>query len=56
LLRGREVVQILRDNGYRVTLSPRAEDLVVYRNEAGEIVHTGIVSGVLDDGTVLVES
>lgn len=56
LLQGRYVEWILRDNGYTRTSSPGPEDLVVYRDEQGAIVHTGVVRGVLDDGTIMIES
>jgi len=56
LVYGREVEQILRDNGYYVVTEPRADDVVVYRDGRGEIAHTGLVCGVLHDGTVIVES
>lgn len=56
LLQGRYVEWILKDNGYAQTQSPGPEDLVVYRDEHGSIVHTGIVRGVLDDGTIMIES
>jgi hypothetical protein len=56
LLNGPQVERILKENGYTVTDMPQPEDLVVYRNNQGQIVHTGVVRGVLDDGTVMVES
>ncbi len=56
LLQGRYVEWILKDNGYTRTQSPDPEDLVVYRDEHGAIVHTGVVRGVLGDGTIMVES
>lgn len=56
LLQGRYVEWILKDNGYALTQSPDPEDLVVYRDEHGSIVHTGVVRGVLDDGTIMIES
>ncbi|MHB8863312.1 MAG: hypothetical protein ACYC6N_12960 [Pirellulaceae bacterium] len=56
LLRGREVAALLADNGYQVVDRPEINDLVIYRRTSGEILHTGLVRGILDDGTVLVES
>jgi hypothetical protein len=56
LLQGRYVEWILKDNGYVRTAKPGPEDLVVYRDEHGAIVHTGVVRGVLDDGTIMIES
>ena len=55
LLDGNGVQTILDDNGYEPCSEPQTGDLVVYWS--GEfIAHTGVVSGVLADGTVLVES
>ena len=56
LLTGTEVEQILQDNGYAVADNPQADDVVIYRDDAGQIMHTGLVRGILDDGTVMVES
>jgi len=56
LLRGRGVEQILADNGYSVTDSPQPGDLVIYRDAQQSINHTALVRGVLDEGTVMVES
>lgn len=56
LMRGREVAKLLADNGYQVVDHPTVNDVVVYRGGKGTILHTGLVRGVLDDGTVLVES
>jgi hypothetical protein len=53
---GRDVETILRDNGYRPVAAPRGRDVVVYRDESGTITHTGLVLGVRDDGSALVES
>lgn len=47
---------ILKDNGYLEVDAPESGDLVVYRNEQGEILHTALVRGQLDDGQVIVES
>lgn len=56
LLRGNEVEQILHDNSYQTVPNPQSGDLIIYRNESGEILHTGVVRGVLDEGTVMIES
>jgi hypothetical protein len=56
LLQGRDIEWILSDNGYTPTRSPDPEDVVVYRDRDGVIVHTGVVRGVLDDGTIMIES
>jgi hypothetical protein len=55
-IRGRDVAVILEDNDYRVVERPGTQDLVVYRDDAGDIIHTAVVLSVLADGTVLVES
>jgi hypothetical protein len=55
-LRGSAVELILRDNDYQMTCEPSAHDIVIYRSNRGEILHTGLVRTVLDDGVVLVES
>lgn len=51
-----EVECILEDNGYQPVTSPSKGDLIVYRNEAGIVTHTGIVVEVVRDDLVLVES
>jgi hypothetical protein len=56
LLRGEDVARLLDDNGYQVVDRPQTNDLVIYRNDGGDIRHTGLVRGILDDGTVLIES
>ena len=56
LLFGTEVEQILHDNGYRVAEWPEADDIIIYRNAHGTIVHSGIVRSVFTDGTVMIES
>jgi hypothetical protein len=56
LMRGSAVERILADNGYHVVPRPRSGDLIVYRDDQDLIVHTGLVRGILDDGTVIVES
>ena len=49
------VEQILEDNGYQVCKAPHAGDLIIYRNAAGEILHTGQVK-VAVLGGILIES
>lgn len=56
LLFGTEVEQILRDNGYWVVERPHANDVIIYRNRHGTIMHSGIVRAVFADGTVMIES
>jgi hypothetical protein len=54
-VRGAAVESILADNGYRVTTSPQEGDVVVFRNQTGEVTHTGLVRGHAN-GTVQIES
>jgi len=56
LLKGNDVDRILCDNRYFVVSIPRPSDIVIYRNEAGAILHTALVQAVLSDGTVITES
>lgn len=53
---GADVATILEDNGYSAVTAPRPDDLIVYRNPSGAIIHTGLVKAVGTDGFVLVES
>jgi hypothetical protein len=55
-IRGADVEQILKDNGYRAVHDPSVGDLAVYRNSAGTIVHSGIVVGFTSKNVPLVES
>ena len=50
------VAALLQDNGYVNVPSPQPDDVIVYRNEAGEILHTGRVRRVHEDGRVWIES
>jgi len=51
-----DVETILQDNGYQPVESPGKGDLIVYRNEAGVVTHTGIVLEVVHEDLVLIES
>jgi len=53
---GEQVEKILEDNGYHPQPLPRADDLAIYRDREGTILHTGIVCGLASDGVILVES
>jgi hypothetical protein len=55
-LDGADVLDILEDNGYGPVAVPRAGDLVVYRDKAGRITHSGVVLMVPEGGPALVES
>ena len=46
---------ILRDNGYEWVAAPGPGDLIVYRDERGRPLHSGVVKAVGADGFVLVE-
>jgi len=50
------VAALLEDNGYSVVNSPQPSDVIVYRDPTGEIVHSGRVRRVHDDGQVWIES
>jgi hypothetical protein len=51
------VEMILRDNGYQEVDQPRPGDLIIYRDQSsGQIVHSGIVRAIGEEGYVLVES
>jgi hypothetical protein len=47
---------ILEDNGYRPCTSPQPGDVIIYYLSGDVVAHAGLVSGVLHDGTVLIES
>jgi hypothetical protein len=47
---------ILADNAYLEVAEPRSGDLVVYRDIAGSVQHTGLVRATASGGLVLVES
>ncbi len=51
-----DVDTILADNGYEPVQPAQAGDLVVYRDDSGAALHTGLVRFVGDDGMLLVES
>jgi hypothetical protein len=56
LLKGSDVERILQDHQYSVVTDPRSQDLVIYRDVTGNILHTALVQAVLPDGTVIAES
>lgn len=56
LLRGTGVETILRANRYELVTEPKANDVVIYRDLTGKILHTALVQGVLSNGTVIAES
>ena len=44
-----DVETIIKDNGYSVTRNPSVGDVVIYRDDKGEIQHSGIVAAVSGD-------
>jgi hypothetical protein len=51
-----DVECLLSENGYQSVTAPQIGDLVIYRNDADAISHSGIVRAVLQDGVPIVES
>jgi hypothetical protein len=56
LIADAEVDAILRDNGYAPVAEPRAGDLIVHRDDAGRVCHTGVVRVADPSGAVIIES
>ncbi len=56
LISGNAVQRILDDNAYEVVEEAIAGDVIIYRDESRNIVHSGLVRGVLNDGTIIIES
>jgi len=55
-VQSKDVDTILADNSYEPVQPAQAGDLVVYRDDSGSALHTGLVRFVGDDGILLVES
>jgi hypothetical protein len=55
LMAGCDVELILEDNDYVAHEQPQPNDIVIYRDDIGQIMHTGLVKLVEDD-LVLIES
>jgi len=55
-VKGTDVGQVLHDNRYEEVSETRVGDLIVYRDDAEEIVHTGLVRALGADGLVFIES
>ncbi len=53
---GPDVERILQDNGYQATEVAAVGDVVIYRDDAGAIVHSGVVRALGSGGLVLIES
>lgn len=56
LISGDAVQRILDDNAYEVVEEAIAGDVIIYRDDNRNIVHSGLVRGVLNDGTIIIES
>jgi hypothetical protein len=56
LLRDADVEHILKDNGYQPSPTPRRGDLIVYRDENGGVIHTGVVQLAVLGKASLIES
>ncbi len=56
LISNEAVQRILDDNGYEVVEEPIAGDVIIYRDGERNIAHSGLVRGVLNDGTIIIES
>lgn len=55
-LRSEDVELILEDNQYARVDQPQPGDLIVYRDDQGRILHTGLVRSVIAGEIVLIES
>jgi len=55
-LRSNAIETILKDNAYRAVKNPRAGDVAVFRNNLGEVTHTGLVRAGSKEGALLIES
>jgi hypothetical protein len=55
-LRSKMVDTILQDNAYQVVERPLAGDVAIFRNQLGEVTHSGVVRTGEKDGSVLIES
>lgn len=56
VIQNEQVHSILEDNGYLPVSIPQAGDLIIYRTETGQIIHSGIVRLSSHDPLMLVES
>jgi hypothetical protein len=55
-LRGSWVDWILEDNGYCPVETPAIGDLAVYRDDQGQVAHSGVVCGFTSGHEILIES
>lgn len=56
MINGDAVQQILDDNAYELVEEPKPGDVIIYRDDNRRIVHSGLVRGILNDNTVIIES
>jgi hypothetical protein len=55
-VRGGDVPQILRDNGYQSVSRPAIGDIAIFRDGGDQVTHTALVRAIREDGMVLLES
>ena len=55
-VKGEDVPVILKENGYQEVDHPHLNDLVVYADADGMVLHTGLVCGFFGEGTPLIQS
>lgn len=55
-VKGEDVEVILQDNGYRPVSSFQVNDVVVFRDGAGDVTHSGVIRSILPNGEFLIES
>jgi len=55
-VRGANVAQILKENGYRPAGEPRPGDVAVFRDATGEVSHSALVRSAGPGGAVILES
>lgn len=55
-VRSEDVPLILEENGYTAVTDPLPNDLIVYYNQEGAVVHQGLVRAAAPDGLILIES
>jgi hypothetical protein len=53
IVRSEDVELILNENNYTQVSKAESNDIAVYRSEKGEILHTGVVRGLLEGATVV---
>lgn len=54
-LRGNQVETVLKDNGYQAVEKPHKGDVAIFRNQMGEVTHSGLVR-TGSGSTILIES